>query len=58
MPNGYHKSTSVECGKVTETKGMPRCPDGFHIRPDGDCESVTSNEENDEKEVTTLSLLA
>jgi hypothetical protein len=26
-PNGYHKSPSGDCEKVTDTKGMPRCED-------------------------------
>ena len=27
---------------------MPRCPDGFHRSPDGDCESVTGDEDKDD----------
>ncbi|MGA7369399.1 MAG: hypothetical protein WBX01_09730 [Nitrososphaeraceae archaeon] len=41
-PNGYHKSPSGDCEKVTHSGGLPRCPDGFHRSPDGDCERVSS----------------
>lgn len=40
-PNGYHKSPSGDCEKVTHSGGLPRCPDGFHRSPDGDCERVS-----------------
>ncbi|MGH9952527.1 MAG: thermonuclease family protein, partial [Nitrososphaeraceae archaeon] len=40
--NGYHKSPSGDCEKVTHSGGLPRCPDGFHRSPDGDCERVSS----------------
>jgi hypothetical protein len=39
-PNGYHKSPSGDCEKVTHSGGLPRCPDGYHRSPDGDCERV------------------
>jgi Staphylococcal nuclease homologue len=39
--NGYHKSPSGDCEKVTHGGGLPRCPDGFHRSPDGDCERVS-----------------
>lgn len=39
-PNGYHKSPSGDCEKVTDNEGMPRCPNGYHRSPDGDCERV------------------
>ena len=41
-PNGYHKSPSGDCEKVTHSGGLPRCPNGFHRSPDGDCERVSS----------------
>ena len=41
-PNGYHKSPSGDCEKVTHSGGLPRCPDGYHRSPDGDCEIVAS----------------
>jgi hypothetical protein len=28
---------------VTDNKGKPRCPDGFHRSPDGDCERVSNS---------------
>ena len=42
-PNGYHKSPSGDCEKVTDNKCMPRCPNGYHRSPDGDCERVSSS---------------
>lgn len=48
-PNGYHKSPSGNCERVTHSGGLPRCPDGFHRSPDGDCERVYSgNSHSDE----------
>jgi nuclease-like protein len=41
-PNGYHKSPSGDCEKVTHSGGLPRCPNGYHRSPDGDCERVSS----------------
>lgn len=32
------KAPSGYCKKVIDTKGMPRCPDGYHRSPVGDCE--------------------
>ena len=40
-PNGYHRSPSGDCEKVTHSDGLPRCPDGCHRSPDGDCERVS-----------------
>jgi hypothetical protein len=45
-PNGYHKSPSGDCEKVTHSGGLPRCPDGYHRSPDGDCERVSSGDTN------------
>ncbi|CAN5838564.1 hypothetical protein BH23THE1_BH23THE1_30590 [soil metagenome] len=45
--DGFHRSPSGDCERVTDTSGMPRCDDGFHRSPDGDCERVTDNS-NDE----------
>lgn len=59
-PNGYHKSPSGDCEKVTHSGGLPRCPDGYHRSPDGDCERVvvgdsgsmsSESEDNDELEL-------
>ena len=41
-PDGYHKSPTGDCEKVTHSGGLPRCPDGFHRSPDGDCERVST----------------
>jgi hypothetical protein len=43
---GYIKSPGRDCEKVTDTKGMPRCPNGYHISLEGYCEKVSkvSNE--------------
>jgi hypothetical protein len=41
-PNGYHKSPSGDCERVTHSGGLPRCSDGYHRSPDGDCEPVSS----------------
>ncbi|MGC1134473.1 MAG: thermonuclease family protein [Nitrososphaeraceae archaeon] len=41
-PNGFHKSPSGDCEKVTHSGGLPRCPNGFLRSPDGDCERVSS----------------
>ena len=35
---------------MTNTKGVLRCPDGFHRSPDGDCESVTGDKDEDDKD--------
>ena len=35
-------SPSGECEKVTHTDGLPRCPNGYHSSPSGDCEEVYS----------------
>jgi hypothetical protein len=40
-PNGYHKSPSGDCEKVTHSGGLPRCSDGYHRSPDGDCEQIS-----------------
>lgn len=32
------KAPSGYCKKIIDTKGMPRCPDGYHRSPVGDCE--------------------
>ena len=29
---------------------MPRCPDGFHRSPDGDCESITGNKDEEDED--------
>jgi endonuclease YncB( thermonuclease family) len=39
-PNGYHKSPSGDCEKVTHRGGLLKCPDDYHRSPDGDCEKV------------------
>ena len=41
-PNGYHKSPSGDCEKVTDNKGKSGCPNGYHRSPGGICEQVTS----------------
>ncbi|WP_144730344.1 hypothetical protein [Candidatus Nitrosocosmicus arcticus] len=46
-PDGFHRSPSGDCERVTDTSGMERCPDGFHRSPSGDCERVTDNNDND-----------
>lgn len=49
-PNGYHKSPSGNCERVTHSSGLPKCPDGFHRSPDGDCEQDSfGNSHSDEK---------
>jgi hypothetical protein len=47
-PDGFHRSPSGDCERVTDTSGMERCPDGFHRSPDGDCERVTDNNDNND----------
>ncbi len=36
-PEGYHRSPSGDCERVTDT---PRCPEGYHRSPSGDCEYI------------------
>jgi endonuclease YncB( thermonuclease family) len=50
-PNGYHKSPSGDCEKVTHSGGLPRCPDGSHRSPDGDCEQVSSGDDSTNDDV-------
>lgn len=47
-PDGYHRSPSGDCERVTDTSGMERCPDGYHRSPDGDCERVNNDNEDDQ----------
>lgn len=35
-------SPSGDCERVTQSGGLPRCPDGYHRSPDGDCEPASS----------------
>src|SRR4051812_40762354 len=37
-----HKSPSGDCDKLTQSKGKPKCPNGYHRSPDGDCEKIGS----------------
>ena len=40
--------------RVTHSGGLPRCPDGFHRSPDGDCEQVSSgNSHTDESSLSS-----
>jgi len=36
---------------VTHTEGLPRCPDGYHRSPDGDCERVSSGDDSTNDDV-------
>ncbi|MGH9982631.1 MAG: hypothetical protein ACRD8W_01595 [Nitrososphaeraceae archaeon] len=47
-PNGYHKSPSGDCEKITHGGGLPRCPGGYHKNPDGDCEQVSPENTNND----------
>jgi hypothetical protein len=45
--DGFHRSPSGDCERVTDTSGMERCPNGSHRSPDGDCERVSDNNDSD-----------
>jgi hypothetical protein len=48
-PDGFHRSPSGDCERVTDTSGMERCSDGYHRSPDGDCERVNNNDNDDDQ---------